>query len=517
MCNLTGDESLPETILDDLRYNDIYIETLSGVERLLSEDGKMQPKEDKRQPEEILVIAGSLDTTTLGLLKCLEDSGMPLTIVTVNLESYLTAQRYIHSAVVSLNRTKECNGRESCFRGSYVIELGQLSSHRKMEWGLARSSKRQTNVIKAASNKRGKVTPQEDEAKSSDELLTSASDTNGIPKTGAADYLEEVQELSGAGKWRREPTKAIAGKAKSNKEVCKVNSGVKVNKELGKFRSKESLGNEDRVDIDKLKKGLAGTGKSSAQELNDILKRTNAKHSEKVRAVEVAAEKRRQESLAQGDAGVFSKVKSLMFRGTAHNKVAFRNEMSVCKDDLISLDGIELDDSDFNEFQDVGEALKREVESISMAINRNINITTDPITILANRFMLDDEVLRNLRTKQEFYKINKRVDYRLEDLLVMEKVLSEKDVIEALQEVYSIEFLGLDRLMSMPLITDLYPRDVCLKYKFMQVSKEPNVLVGTYNSELAQNLGSNFRGAQMRYALASSILRRIATEEAWGV
>lgn len=137
--------------------------------------------------------------------------------------------------------------------------------------------------------------------------------------------------------------------------------------------------------------------------------------------------------------------------------------------------------------------------------------TTVSAYLLGNNLVTETQ-LQEARDEIRLIQHKSKLKISEEDILVRNGIIEEETALEAIREVHNVEVLSSESLANAEIHTDVYPSNVCKKYIFAQLSKEPNILVSTINNNLVANLSTNFNGAQIKYALALSILARIQEE-----
>lgn len=135
------------------------------------------------------------------------------------------------------------------------------------------------------------------------------------------------------------------------------------------------------------------------------------------------------------------------------------------------------------------------------------------IDYLIGTGVLTERNLKKLEIAKGTLKQSKGIDLPIEDIAIVTKILDEATVIAAMSEVYGTDFISTARLSKMPVLTNVYPRNVCKKYAFIHTAENPRVLIGVWNNRLGQNLGVNYGDSEILYSLPSCILQRLNSVE----
>lgn len=145
----------------------------------------------------------------------------------------------------------------------------------------------------------------------------------------------------------------------------------------------------------------------------------------------------------------------------------------------------------------------------------DFKVYTTPMECLIDTGVISKATYSKLVEMQESTAAEKGVRMSLEDFAILTKAVKESDVLNAMRRVYHTDFLSYKRLMEMKVLTNVFPKAVCKKYRFIHIAENPRVLVSTMDNKLTANLGSHFGDARILFSLQSIILARINAVEEW--
>ena len=145
----------------------------------------------------------------------------------------------------------------------------------------------------------------------------------------------------------------------------------------------------------------------------------------------------------------------------------------------------------------------------------DFKVYTTPMECLIDTGVISKATYSKLVWVQESTAVEKGIRMSLEDFAILTRAAKESDVLNAMRRVYHTDFLSYKRLMEMKVLTNVFPKAVCKKYRFIHIAENPRVLVSTMDNKLTANLGSHFGDARILFSLQSIILARINAVEEW--
>ena len=145
----------------------------------------------------------------------------------------------------------------------------------------------------------------------------------------------------------------------------------------------------------------------------------------------------------------------------------------------------------------------------------DFKVYATPMECLIDAGVISKTTYNKLVEMQESTAAEKGVRMSLEDFAILTKAAKETEVLDAMRRVYHTDFLSYKRLMEIKVLTNVFPKVVCKKYRFIHIAENPRVLVSTMDNKLTANLGSHFGDARILFSLQSIILARINAVGEW--
>lgn len=145
----------------------------------------------------------------------------------------------------------------------------------------------------------------------------------------------------------------------------------------------------------------------------------------------------------------------------------------------------------------------------------NQKIFGSAVEYLLNKNKVTEAQIAAIREMIDVAKREKGIVLTIEDALILTDTVDERSVLKAMTSVFGVRFMGTEEMMRIPIITSVFPKTVCTKYKFIHIEENPRKLIACEGNMLESHLGQNFGNASVVYSLSSCILKRLSAEKEW--
>lgn len=191
------------------------------------------------------------------------------------------------------------------------------------------------------------------------------------------------------------------------------------------------------------------------------------------------------------------------------------SKIGAAKDDgKISLTKASLSVSTANQ-EDVKELKEAQLVFAADRNRFNQKIFGSAVEYLLNKNKVTEAQIAAIREMIDVAKREKGIVLTIEDALILTDTIDERSVLKAMTSVFGVRFMGTEEMMKIPIITSVFPKTVCTKYKFIHIEENPRKLIACEGNMLESYLGQNFGNASVVYSLSSCILKRLSAEKEW--